>query len=101
MLRRWQDWTGAAAVFLITSGLTILDLIDHSVENWWDRHTFTASVVSGILVLLVTVLLVDRVISARQLKDQSQAIAAQAAIIMTQAARTTKTISSRTSAAND
>jgi hypothetical protein len=39
-------------------------------------------------VLLVTVLVADRVVHDRQLRDRSQAIAAQAAIVMTQAART-------------
>lgn len=47
----------------------------------------TTSLVAGLLVLLVTVLIADRVVTARQLRDRSRAIAAQAAIVMTQAAR--------------
>jgi hypothetical protein len=61
------------------------------VHRWWDEHAFTTSLVGGILVLLVTVLIADRVIHRRQLRDRSRAIAAQAAIVMTQAARSVQT----------
>jgi hypothetical protein len=39
-------------------------------------------VLSGLLVLLLTVLIVDRVTRTRQLRNQSRAIAAQAALIV-------------------
>ena len=70
------------------SVLAALDILDGPVHRWWAEHAFTTSLVGGILVLLVTVLVADRVIHARQLRDRSRAIAAQAAIVMTQAART-------------
>ena len=68
--------------------LAALDIFDGSVHRWWAEHAFTTTLVGGILVLLVTVLIADRVVNARQLRDRSRAIAAQAAIVMTQAART-------------
>jgi hypothetical protein len=63
-----------------------------AVRRWWGRHAFTTSIVSGVLVLLVTVLIVNRVLSVRQLRDRSRAIAAQAAIVMSQAARATRAV---------
>ncbi|HEX3977957.1 MAG TPA: hypothetical protein VHW96_16935 [Solirubrobacteraceae bacterium] len=83
-----REWTGALTISLIAVVLAALDILDGSVHRWWAEHAFTTSLVGGILVLLVTVLVADRVVNARQLRDRSRAIAAQAAIVMTQAART-------------
>jgi hypothetical protein len=47
----------------------------------------------GLLVLLITVLVVDQVVSIRQLNDRARAIAAQAAIVVTQARRTAQAVS--------
>ena len=87
-----KAWGSALAVTLLALGLAVLDLADGSVRRWWGRHAFTASTVSGILVLLVTVLIVNRVLSVRQLRDRSRAIAAQAAIVMSQAVRATRAV---------
>ncbi|MGZ4299206.1 MAG: hypothetical protein ACXVVK_19385 [Solirubrobacteraceae bacterium] len=83
-----REWTGAGTVIVVALVLAALDILDGSVHRWWTAHAFTTSLVGGLLVLLVTVLIADRVIHARQLRDRSLAIAAQAAIVMTQAART-------------
>ena len=48
---------------------------------------------AGILVLLITVLVVDQVVRVRQLKDRAAATAAQAAILMAQAARARQNVS--------
>ena len=88
MLMRGPAWWGALTVTAITAALVILDLDDTSVHRYWSRHAFTASVLSGVLVLLLTVLIVDRVNRSRQIRNQSRAIAAQAAIIVGQASRT-------------
>jgi hypothetical protein len=61
---------------------------------YWSRHSFTSSVLPGLLVLLLTVLIVDRVSRFRQLRNQSRAIAAVAAAIAAQAMRTTSAITS-------
>jgi hypothetical protein len=89
---RWQPWCAAATVTTVTLALAILDLADGSVRRWWSAHSFTTSVTSGILVLLVTVLVVNRVLNVRQLRGRSRAIAAQAAIVMSQAARATRAV---------
>jgi hypothetical protein len=88
MLMRGPAWWGALTVTVITAALVILDLDDASVHRYWSRHAFTASVLSGVLVLLLTVLIVDRVNRSRQIRNQSRAVAAQAAIIVGQATRT-------------
>jgi hypothetical protein len=75
------------AVTIIALGLAVLDILDGPVHVWWAEHAFTTSLVGGLLVLLLTVLIADRVVHARQLRDRSRAIAAQSAIVMTQAAR--------------
>ena len=88
MLMRGPAWWGALTVTVITVALVILDLGDAAIHRYWSRHAFTASVLSGVLVLLLTVLIVDRVNRSRQIRNQSRAVAAQAAIIVGQAART-------------
>jgi hypothetical protein len=80
-------------VTIVALFLAALDILDDSVRRWWAEHAFTTTLVGGLLVLLVTVLIVDRVIHARQLRDRATAIAAQAAIVMTQAARTAQSAS--------
>jgi hypothetical protein len=96
-----RGWSGAVAVMVVTATLVILDIGDGSVHRYWSRHSFSSSVLSGLLVLLLTVLIVDRVARMRQLKGQSRAIAAQAAVIVGQAARTADAIESMSSSADD
>lgn len=101
MLRRGLAWSGAPTVMVITAVLVVLDLSDDPVHRYWAAHAFTASVVSGVLVLLLTVLIVDRVTHMRQLRDQSRAIAAQAAIIVAQATRTAEAATRASPSAED
>ncbi len=93
MLTRWQGGLAAIVVTLLTVALVILDLADAGTRRWWDGHAITTDTVSGLLVLLITVLVVDQVVSLRQLNDRARAIAAQAAIVVTQARRTTQAVS--------
>jgi uncharacterized membrane protein YcjF (UPF0283 family) len=101
VLRRWRGWFAAVAVTLVTVGLAILDLTDASLRRWSQARDFTTSVVAGVLVLLVTVLVVDRVSSVRQLRARSHAVAAQSAIIMSQAVRASKAMSAALDGAGD
>lgn len=87
MRGRSLAWSGALTVMVITAVLVILDVSVASVHRYWSRHSFTSSVVAGMLVLLLTVLIADRVVRMRELRDQSRAIAVQAAIIVYQAQR--------------
>ena len=98
MKPRLVDWSGAFTVMVLTAVLVVLDLTDGAVHRYWSSHSFTSSVLSGVLVLLLTVLIVDRVIRIRQLRNQALAIAAQAAIIVAQAGRTADAISASHSA---
>jgi hypothetical protein len=92
MTDRWQLWFAAVAVTVLTVALAILDLVDRSLDHWWERHPFTTSANTGILVLLITVLVIDQVVTRRQRRDRAQAVAAQAAILMGQASRATRTV---------
>jgi hypothetical protein len=91
MRKPGPEWTGAVTVTAVALVLAALDILNGSVHRWWAEHALTTSLVGGLLVLLVTVLIADRVVQARQLRDRSRAIAAQAAIVMTQAVRTVQT----------
>jgi hypothetical protein len=88
VLSRWQGGLAALVVTLLTVVLVILDFNDRSMRRWWDGHALTSDTVSGLLVLLITLLVVDQVVRLRQLNSRARAVAAQAAIIMTQAGRT-------------
>ncbi len=101
MRERYRGWWGALAVMVITATLVVLDIGDGSVHRYWSRHSFASSVLSGLLVLLLTVLIVDRVTRIRQLKSQALAIAAQAAVIVGQAARTADSVARTSSSADD
>jgi hypothetical protein len=57
------------------------------MRRWWAGHALTTDTVSGLLVLLITLLVVDQVVRLRQINSRARAVAAQAAIIMTQAGR--------------
>lgn len=92
MRRPGPEWTGAVAVTIVALGLAALDILDGPVHRWWAEHAFTTTLVGGLLVLLLTVLIADRVVHARQLRDRSRAIAAQSAIVMTQAARSVQSV---------
>jgi uncharacterized membrane protein len=82
-------WAGLAALVAtpLTAALVILDITDVGMRRWWDTHALTTDTVSGLLVLLITLLVVDQVVSLRQINSRARAVAAQAAIIMTEATR--------------
>jgi hypothetical protein len=101
MLRGFRAWSGALTVMLITTVLVVLDVSDRAVHRFWSAHSFTASVLSGLLVLLLTVLIVDRVTRMRRVRGQSRAIAAQAAIIVAQARRTIDVLTRTSPSAED
>ena len=101
MLTRWLGWFSAAGVTLVTFALLILDLTDVGFRRWWAGHALTTDTVGGLLVLLVTVLIVDQVVSRRQFKDRSLAVAAQTAIMLGQATRSSKAVSAALDGSGD
>ena len=101
MLRQWLAWSWALIVMVITAVLVVLDISDRTVHRFWSQHLFSSSVLSGLLVLLLTVLVVDRVNRRRQLRNQSRAIGAQAAIIVAQANRAVDAVTKPSPSADD
>jgi hypothetical protein len=93
VLRRWLGWFEALAAVLVTALLITLDVDDSGLRHWWVDHALTTATVTGLLVVLVTVLVVNQVVKMRQIRDRSRAVAAQAAIIVSQAARSAKAVS--------
>lgn len=96
MLSRWQGGFAALIVTVLTGVLVILDINDRAMRRWWDGHALTTGTVSGLLVLLITLLVVDQVVRLRQLNARARAVAAQSAIIMTQAGRTLSAVNQAT-----
>jgi hypothetical protein len=93
VLARWQGGLGALAVTLVACVLVVLDLADDGLRHWWAEHALTTGIVSGLLVLLITVLVADQVVRLRQINERARAVAAQAAIVTGQAIRSSQVIS--------
>jgi hypothetical protein len=96
VLSRWQGGLAATVITLLAAVLVVLDINDGAMRRWWDGHALTTDTVSGLLVLLITLLVVDLVVSLRQINDRSRAVAAQAAIVMTQAMRASQAVAQAT-----
>ena len=96
MLSRWQGGLAATVITLLAAVLVILDINDGAMRRWWDGHALTTDTVSGLLVLMITLLVVDQVVSLRQINDRARAVAAQAAIVMTQAMRASQAVAQAT-----
>ena len=93
MLSRWLGGLAAAAVALVACVLVILDLTDAGLRRWWDAHALTTATVTGLLVLMITVLVVDQVVRLRQGKSRARAVAVQVAILRTQANTASREVS--------
>jgi hypothetical protein len=97
----WRGWLAALAATLVTAGLVAAEIDDAGMRHWWSGHALTTDTVSGLLVLLITLLVVNQVVRRRQLRDTSQAVAAQAAIMMAQADRASSAVSSALAGSGD
>jgi len=93
VVSRWQGWFAAIVVTLAAYTLIILDVTDAALRRWWSGHALTTDMVSGLLGLLITALVIDQVVQLRQIKDRARAVAAQAAIIVSEARRSTQAVS--------
>ncbi len=91
---RLIGWTAAVLAMLITLTFVIGELTDAGQRRWWAARPLTTDTVAGLLVLLVTVLVVNQLLNRRQAGQRGQAVAAQAAIMVAQAARSAKAVSS-------
>ncbi len=101
MLSRWQGGLAAAVVSVVAGVLVILDVSDAGLRRWWEGHALTTDTVSGLLVLLITFLVVDQVVRLRQIKDRARAVGVQAAILVTQASRTSQAVSQALTGSGD
>ncbi|MGB9112959.1 MAG: hypothetical protein WCF24_09570 [Acidimicrobiales bacterium] len=79
-----------AMAALVTAVIT--DLTISSVSAWWTRYSFIGSVVSSVLILAFTVLVVDEVVSRRQVRERNHVAAVQAAIVYGQVLQTAKAV---------
>jgi hypothetical protein len=91
---RLTGWSAAILATLITLALVAGELTDAAQRRWWAARPLTTDTVAGLLVLLITVLVVNQLLSSRQSRQRGHAIAAHAAIMVAQAARSVKATSS-------
>ena len=101
VLSRWLGGLAALVVTLIACALVILDLTDGALRRWNDVHALTTDMVAGLLVLLITVLVADQVIRLSQINARARAVAAQAAIVVTQAIRSSQAVSQALAGSGD
>ncbi len=91
--KHWTGWPAAALAMLVALALVAGELADAAQRRWWSTHSLTTDTVSGLLVLLVTVLVVNQLLRRRQSRERGQAVAAQATIMVAQAARAARAVS--------
>jgi len=101
VLSRWQGGFAAIVVTLAAGALIILDVTDAALRRWWSGHALSTDMMSGLLGLLITVLVIDQVVRLRQIKDRARAVAAQAAIMVSQALRSSQAVSQALSGSGD
>ena len=94
MSARLTGWSAAILATLVTLALIAGELTDAAQRRWWAARPLTTDTVAGLLVLLITVLVVNQLLNRRQSRQRGHAIAAQAAIMVAQAARSANAISS-------
>ncbi len=85
----------AVVVTLTLLGLVFGDLGGGRFQAWWDRHSFTGSVVSSLLVLAVAGLVFDEIVARRQRQDRATSVAVQGLIVYGQARRAYEAVKAR------
>ncbi len=101
MFTRGQGGVAAIVITLVTWGLVVLDITDAGTRRWWAGHALTTDTMSGLLVLMITLLVVDQVVRYRQLNDRARAVGAQAVIVVGQAVRASRVITQAVSGSGD
>ena len=101
MPTRLIGWPAAILAMLITLALVAGELTNAGQRHWWAARPLTTDTVAGLLVLLVTVLVVNQLLNRRQARQRGHAVAAQAAIMVAQATRSAKAVSSVTGGSGD
>ena len=88
-----MGWLAAVLAMLVTVALIVGEINNAAQRSWWGSHSLTTDTVSGLLVLLITVLIVNQLLNLRQDRQQRHAVAVQAAIVMAQAAESAGAVS--------
>ena len=101
MPTRLIGWPAAILAMLITLTLVAGELTNAGQRRWWAGRPLTTDTVSGLLVLLFTILVVNQLLNRRQARQRGHAVAAQAAILVAQAARSAKAVSSLVDGSDD
>ena len=94
MPTRLIGWLAAVLAMLVTLALVARELTNAGQRRWWAAHPLTTDTVGGLLVLLVTILVVNQLLNRQQARQRGHAVAAQAAIMVAQATRSAKAVSS-------
>src|SRR5215470_19782925 len=94
MSARLLGWLAAGLVMLVTVALIVGEITNAAQRSWWGSHSLTTDTVSGLLVLLITVLVVNQLLNLRQDRQRSHVVAAQAAMVVAQAAQAARAVSS-------
>ena len=81
MSTRLIGWPAAVLTMLITLALVAGELTHAGQRRWWAARPLTTDTVAGLLVLLITVLVVNHLLTRRQARQRGHAVAAQAAIM--------------------
>jgi hypothetical protein len=76
---RLGGWLAAGLAILVTAALIVGEITNAAQRHWWGSHSLTTDTVSGLCVLLITILVVNQLINLRQDRQRSHAVAAQAA----------------------
>jgi hypothetical protein len=98
---RWLGWLAAVLAMVITVALVVGELTNSGERRWWAARPLTTDTVAGLLVLLVTVLVVNQLLSRQQAGQRGHAVAVQAAMVVAQAARSARDVSSVTDGSGD
>jgi hypothetical protein len=98
---RLIGWLAAILAMLITLTLVVGELTNTGQRRWWAAHPLTTDTVGGLLVLLVTILVVNQLLTRRQARQRGHAVAAQAAIMVAQATRSAEALSSALDGSGD
>jgi hypothetical protein len=98
---RWLGWLAACLALLIMLALVVGELTDAGLRRWWSARPLTTDTVAGLLVLLVTILVVNQLLSRQQSRQRGHAVASQAAILVAQANRSAQAVSSLINGSGD
>jgi 4-amino-4-deoxy-L-arabinose transferase-like glycosyltransferase len=96
-----KGWLAALLAILVTLVLIVTEITNAGLRSWWGGHSMTTDTVSGLLVLLITVLVVNQLLNQRQARQRSRAVAAQTAIMVAQAVQSDRALLSLIEGSDD